>query len=77
MKDYKNDDKFRCIQKDIHIVLGDNTEIKPMDENEVSIEHAWFDFYDLADLKPLANQNTYLTGSSNPFNIPIDYLYVR
>ncbi|KAK1372882.1 hypothetical protein POM88_029075 [Heracleum sosnowskyi] len=61
VKDYKVEDKFRCIKKEIQIVIGSDTTLKPLEENDVSIERCWFDFYDLEDLKPLGKQNTYLT----------------
>ncbi|KAK1401352.1 DUF223 domain-containing protein [Heracleum sosnowskyi] len=62
VKDYKMEDKFRCIKKEIQIVFGSDTTLKPLQENDVSIERCWFDFYDLEDLKPLGKQNTYLTA---------------
>uniref|UniRef100_A0A166I8N2 Replication factor A C-terminal domain-containing protein n=1 Tax=Daucus carota subsp. sativus TaxID=79200 RepID=A0A166I8N2_DAUCS len=60
-KDYKADEKFRPVHKTWQIVLGQETKITSLDENEVAIDKAAFDFYDLADLKDLANQSTYLT----------------
>uniref|UniRef100_A0A165YUZ5 Replication protein A 70 kDa DNA-binding subunit B/D first OB fold domain-containing protein n=1 Tax=Daucus carota subsp. sativus TaxID=79200 RepID=A0A165YUZ5_DAUCS len=60
-KDYKADEKFRPVHKTWQIVLGQETKITCLDENEVAIDKAAFDFYDLADLKDLANQSTYLT----------------
>ena len=64
-KDYKADEKFRPVHKTWQIVLGQETKITSLDENEVAIDKAAFDFYDLADLKDLANQSTYLTGTYN------------
>ena len=62
VKDYKADEKFRPVRKNWQIVLGQETKITSLDENEVAIDKAAFDFYDLADLKDLANQSTYLTS---------------
>ncbi|WOG86080.1 hypothetical protein DCAR_0205277 [Daucus carota subsp. sativus] len=61
VKDYKADEKFRPVRKNWQIVLGQETKITSLAENEVAIDKAAFDFYDLADLKDLANQSTYLT----------------
>lgn len=62
MKDYKDDDKFRCLQKDIQIVFSNDTRIIDMEDDEVMIDHCAFDFYDIGDLKQLFKQTTYLTG---------------
>lgn len=69
------ENKFRCIPKNIQIIFGNDNVIKPLEENSVSIERAWFDFYDLAELKPMENQNTYLTGIST--SLPIFIYYSR
>ncbi|KAL8145731.1 hypothetical protein AgCh_003759 [Apium graveolens] len=61
IKDYKEEDKFRCILKDIQIVFSGDTKIIELKEKDVCIEQAVFDFYDLGDLKELSNQTTYLT----------------
>ena len=62
VKDYKQDEKFRPVRKNWQIVFGNETKITKLDENEVAVDKAAFDFYDLADLKDLAFQTTYLTG---------------
>ena len=62
VKDYKSDEKFRCLRKDIQIVFGEETRITQLQEEDISIEKTWFDFYDLAEIKPLSVQTTYLTG---------------
>ncbi|KAL1812701.1 hypothetical protein ACET3Z_022766 [Daucus carota] len=61
VKDYKIDEKFRCLRKDIQIVFGEETRITELQEQDISIEKTWFDFYDLAEIKPLSIQTTYLT----------------
>ncbi|XP_017241069.1 uncharacterized protein LOC108213790 [Daucus carota subsp. sativus] len=61
VKDYKADDKFRCLRKNIQIQFGEETIITQLQEEDISIEKTWFDFYDLAELKPLSTQTTYLT----------------
>ncbi|KAL1811187.1 hypothetical protein ACET3Z_021252 [Daucus carota] len=54
IKDYKQDEKFRPVRKNWQIVFGSETKITKLDENEVAVDKAAFDFYDLADLKDLA-----------------------
>ena len=71
MKDYKIDEKFRCLRKDIQIVFGEETRITELQEQDISIEKTWFDFYDLAEIKPLSIQTTYLTGEI--FELTIDF----
>ncbi|KAK1402285.1 hypothetical protein POM88_001890 [Heracleum sosnowskyi] len=61
VKEYKEEEKFRCILKDIQIIFSNETKISRLEENEVCIDKAGFDFYDLADLKELSTQTTYLT----------------
>ncbi|KAK1403413.1 hypothetical protein POM88_003018 [Heracleum sosnowskyi] len=61
VKEYRPDDKFRCIHKDIQIVFSNDTRISDLEESDVFIEQCVFDFYDLADLKQLSQQTTYLT----------------
>lgn len=63
VKDYKADEKYRCTRMDIQIIFTKNTEVTDLDENESLIENNAFDFFDLAELKELAHQNTYLTGT--------------
>lgn len=72
VKDYKSDDKFRCIHKTIQIVFSNETKIIELQENNVFIENAVFDFYDLADLKQLSKQTTYLTGNSQPKHLLVN-----
>lgn len=62
VKDYRKEDKFRPIDKDIQIVFSNDMKIVALDESDVLIEQAVFDFYDLSDLKQLSKQTTYLTG---------------
>ncbi|XP_074343688.1 uncharacterized protein LOC141682900 [Apium graveolens] len=46
--------------KDIQIVFSNETKIIELDKNEFNIEKSVFNFYDLADLKELTTQTTYL-----------------
>lgn len=48
--------------KDIQIVFSNDTKVIELDEKEVYIDNAAFEFYDLGDLKDLSKQSTYLTG---------------
>lgn len=54
LKDYKEDDKFRPLKKDIQIVFSNDIKIVNLDESDVFIEQCAFDFYDLGDLKQLS-----------------------
>lgn len=54
VKEYKEEDKFWCILRDIQIVFSSDTKIVELDDNDVCIERAVFDFYDLGDLKDLS-----------------------
>lgn len=62
VKEYKLDEKFRPLMKEIQIVFSNDTKIIDLDENDVSIEYCVFDFYDLSELKQISKQTTYLTG---------------
>ncbi|KAK1402266.1 hypothetical protein POM88_001871 [Heracleum sosnowskyi] len=61
VKEYREEDKFRCIMKEIQIIFSSETKVSDLDESEVCIDRAGFDFYDIADLKELTKQTTYLT----------------
>lgn len=61
VKDYKSDEKFRCINSDKQIMFTTYTEVKKFDEDDSLIANNIFDFYDLADLSLIANDNTHLT----------------
>ncbi|KAK1396662.1 hypothetical protein POM88_006525 [Heracleum sosnowskyi] len=47
--------------KEIQIIFSSETKVSDLDESEVCIDRAGFDFYDIADLKELTKQTTYLT----------------
>lgn len=66
VKEYKDAEKFRCLHKDIQIVFSNDTKIVDLEESDVFIEKVVFDFFDLADLKILSKQTTYLTGIYSP-----------
>ncbi|KAK1358281.1 hypothetical protein POM88_051537 [Heracleum sosnowskyi] len=61
VREYKKEDRFRCIHKTIQIVFSRDTKIQELDETQVLIDKAAFDFYDIGDLKQLSQQTTYLT----------------
>lgn len=65
VKPYTADDKFRCLRKKYQIVFNEETELTHMEENVVNVENCCFDFFDIADLPTLSQQNTYLTGTFN------------
>ena len=62
VKDYKPDDKFRCVCCEKQIYFTNFTEVEPIAEDGVMIAHDMFDFSDLGDLIDIADDNTYLTG---------------
>lgn len=61
VNEYKADEKFRCIYSDKQIAFTNSTKVKLM-ENDKLIADNMFDFYDLGDLKEIADKNVYLTG---------------
>ncbi|KAL1826291.1 hypothetical protein ACET3Z_004703 [Daucus carota] len=61
VKDYKPDDKFRCVCCEKQIYFSNFTEVEPIAEDGVMIAHDMFDFSDLGDLIDIADDNTYLT----------------
>lgn len=63
VKDYKEDDKYRCVRMDKQIILTDHTQVTELQEGEAIIEKNVFDFFHLADLKGLSKQNVYLAGT--------------
>ncbi|KAK1401325.1 hypothetical protein POM88_000930 [Heracleum sosnowskyi] len=60
VKDYKAEDRFRCIDSNRQIILKNFTQIEEIHANDSLIPHNVFDFYDLNDLKVIANKNIYL-----------------
>ncbi|XP_074371007.1 uncharacterized protein LOC141712101 [Apium graveolens] len=74
VREYKLDDKFRHLIKDIQIVFSNETKIPDMDENEMFIEQAVFDFYDLGELNNISKQTTYLTDVIGVIKIPVPTL---
>ncbi|KAK1396630.1 hypothetical protein POM88_006493 [Heracleum sosnowskyi] len=61
VKDYKTEEKFRCINSDKQIIFTTYTDVKTFHEDDVLIAKNIFDFYDLGDLSDIANQNVFLT----------------
>lgn len=60
---YKDDDKFRTVLNEYRLIFGEDTKVKLLDEKETNFPDDTFDFYDHADLRKVANVNTYLTGN--------------
>lgn len=63
VKEYRAEEKFRCIQSNKQIIFTTYTKVKEIDDNGTFIEQNMFDFFDLSDLKQMANKNVYLTGT--------------
>lgn len=64
VKDYKPEDRFRCIENDRQIIFTSFTKVEELHDNDSLISDNVFDFYDLSDLKQIANKNIYLTGTT-------------
>lgn len=62
VKEYKPDEKFRCINNDRKIILTTYSKVHKLDQDHTLIAKNVFDFYDLCDLSDIANDNLYLTG---------------
>ncbi|WOG92585.1 hypothetical protein DCAR_0311858 [Daucus carota subsp. sativus] len=60
VKDYKKEDKFRCINSEKQIIFTKDTECIKIVEDDLLIPKNIFDFYDLAELKEIADSNIYL-----------------
>nr|XP_017245396.1 PREDICTED: uncharacterized protein LOC108217055 [Daucus carota subsp. sativus] len=58
---YLSSDKFRCVRSPNQLVFSKNTKIMKIEEAGSKIAVEFFDFYDHSELKPLANQTTYMT----------------
>lgn len=66
MKEYKLEDKFRCLRNDVQLIFSNETQIKAIDEDDgTSIENNAFDFYEHSELNELTKQITYSAGNSN------------
>lgn len=63
VKNYRSDEKFRCIQSDKQIMFTNYTKVEELIESDHLIANNAFDFYDFDDLKPIANINTFLPGT--------------
>ncbi|KAK1351309.1 hypothetical protein POM88_054473 [Heracleum sosnowskyi] len=60
IKNYRTEDKFRCVRNENQIIINNDTILEPLEENQASIERCWFDLYELGDLRPLSKQTTFL-----------------
>lgn len=58
------DDKFRPVRNDQQLLFSAETKIKQIEDPTNQIQQNLFDFYDLSELKDIAQQNTYLAGIS-------------
>lgn len=63
VKDYRPEDKFRCVNSEQQIIFTNFTEVRKFDEDDLLIAKNMFDFFDLSDLCNIANDNLYLTGN--------------
>lgn len=61
VKDYRPEEKFRVIQNNKQIIFISYTKVKEINDNDTLIEENMFDFFDLSNLKEIANKNVYLT----------------
>ncbi|WOH05618.1 hypothetical protein DCAR_0625037 [Daucus carota subsp. sativus] len=77
VKPYTADDKFRCLRKKYQIVFNEETELTHMEENVVNVENCCFDFFDIADLPTLSQQNTYLTEQVIVTNVGATNFYIN
>lgn len=62
VKDYKPDEKFRCVCCEKQIYFSNFTEVEHFAEDDIMIPRDIFDFADLGDLIDISDDNTYLTG---------------
>lgn len=69
VKNYRNDEKFRCIQSDKKIILTNYTEVKIINEDQMLIQNNMFNFYDQSELDKIASDNVYLTGMFTFFTL--------
>ncbi|KAK1393410.1 hypothetical protein POM88_012466 [Heracleum sosnowskyi] len=60
VKNYKTDEKYKCINYDRQVIFTHHTNIEQLTEDDPCIDTNAFDFYDLADVKNLANLNIFL-----------------
>lgn len=79
VKDYRTDEKFRCIQADRQMIITNYTQVQKLDEDDLLIPKNMFNFYDMSDLDSIANDNLYLTGILHYFKLSIyvKYIYVQ
>ena len=59
---YLSTDKYRCVRSPNQLVFSKNTKIIKTEETGSKIASEFFDFYDHSELKPFANQTTYMIG---------------
>lgn len=65
VKNYTEQDKWRCVNMDKQILFTSQTKATEINENEYFIAKNMFDFYDMAELTKLTKQNIYLAGMSS------------
>ncbi|KAK1366288.1 hypothetical protein POM88_041849 [Heracleum sosnowskyi] len=70
IKEYKAEDKYRCVRMDKQLIFSKHTDVRELDEHELIIEKNGFDFFDLNDLGSLAHQNVYLTDAMGVIHTP-------
>ncbi|KAK1393414.1 hypothetical protein POM88_012470 [Heracleum sosnowskyi] len=60
VKNYKPDEKYKCINYDRQVIFTHHTNIEQLTEDDPCIDTNAFDFYVLDDVKDLANLNIFL-----------------
>lgn len=68
---YSTTDKYRVLRNVSQLVFSNETKIQQVPDDNVSIGHDGFDFYDHSQLEELSKQTTYLTSIFTFINIYI------
>lgn len=62
VQDYKQEDKFRCLKKDVQLIFSNVTKIQVIEDDGRSIVPNAFDFVDHCELMAMTKQTMYLAG---------------
>ncbi|KAL1815488.1 hypothetical protein ACET3Z_018062 [Daucus carota] len=77
VKDYKPDEKFRCVCCEKQIYFINFTEVEVIPDDDTMIPRNVFDFADLGDLIDIADDNTYLTKKADISNVTANTFYLN
>uniref|UniRef100_A0A161ZZV1 Replication factor A C-terminal domain-containing protein n=1 Tax=Daucus carota subsp. sativus TaxID=79200 RepID=A0A161ZZV1_DAUCS len=77
VKDYKPDEKFRCVCCEKQIYFTNFTEVEVIPDDDTMIPRNVFDFADLGDLIDIADDNTYLTEKADISNVTATTFYLN